>query len=159
MNLLDAVGPPVAGEVVSFLNQYPNQLQRLVSSIANRRAPIGTRPGDTHLTLNMAAEAHSLALIWLVVERYRAAGPGTAAFVPEIPALEWDKASIKEDVEDWLQGSVSLRDRILPANEREAELSRMRPVDPASRCENRLQERVWAEFRGVVDCFAGNVDV
>jgi nuclear pore complex protein Nup188 len=106
----------------------------------------------------MAAETHSLALIWLVIERYRATGPGTAAFVPEIPALDWDKASVKEDVEDWLQGSAGLRDRILPANEREAELSRMRPIDSTSRSENRLQERVWAEFRGVIECFAGNMD-
>jgi nuclear pore complex protein Nup188 len=158
LNLLDAVGPPLAGEVVSFLNQYPNQLQRLVRSLANRRAPTGTRPGDSHMTLNMAAETHSLALIWLVVERYRAAGSATGAFVSEIPALDWDKASVNEDVDDWLQGRAALRSRIVPANDRESELSRLRPADPTSRTDNRLEEKIWEELSGALECFSAVVE-
>jgi nuclear pore complex protein Nup188 len=152
LNLLDAVQAPVAAEVVTFLNQYPNQLNRNVLELANRRGRIGPRPGDSHITLNTAAETHSLALLSLVVDRYRILGPATGTIVSEIPILNWDSQGVREDLEEWLSGGVGLRDRILPANERDGELMQKKPLDPNSGYDNRLEERVFAELRGALDC-------
>lgn len=154
LNLLDSVGPQIAPEVVSFLNQYPNQLQRLSAALAERSGPIGTRKGESAMTLAVAAEAHSLALIWRVVEKYRMQGP-SVGLVQEVPALAWDKASAKEDADDWVNGRVTLVVRIVPGNEREAELARQRPREGV--IGSRLEDRVFAELKGCVECL-GDVE-
>lgn len=155
LNLLDAVGPQVAPEVVNFLNQYPNQLRRLSEALARRSGPVGTRKGESAMTLSIAAEVHSLALIWRVVEDYRVRG-ASAGLTQDIPTLAWDKATAKEDVEDWVNGPATLADRVLPVNEKDAELARQKPVDGlASGVASRLEERVFGELRGADGVFRG----
>jgi nuclear pore complex protein Nup188 len=152
LNLLDAVGAPIAAEIVSFLNHFPDQLKRLVTELANRNGPVGTRPTDSHITLNMASEVHSLSLIWLVLERYCAAGAATGTLMQDIPPLAWDKPSVKDDVEDWVQGRVTLGSMVVPANEREAELARLKPVRVGSGVGNRLEEKVLGELVAAGEC-------
>ncbi|KAE9982480.1 hypothetical protein EG328_010870 [Venturia inaequalis] len=142
LNLLDAVGAPLAAEVVSFLNHFPNQLSRLASDLGNRNSPVGTRPSDSHMTLSIASEVHSLSLISLVISRYSIAGPSTGTLMIDIPLLKWDKAGIKEDVDDWVRDRNSLGGSVLPGNEREAVLSQ-RGV---------LEERVWGELKAAAEC-------
>ncbi|MBE7181338.1 MAG: hypothetical protein INR71_09060, partial [Terriglobus roseus] len=128
LNLLDAVGAPIAAEVVTFLNSFPNQLARLAAELANRGSAVGTRPSDSHISLSLAGEVHSLSLIAVVIERYRAAGASTGVLVNEIPSLEWERAAVKEDVEDFVLGRSVLSALVVPASEREAEIMRLRPV-------------------------------
>jgi nuclear pore complex protein Nup188 len=152
LNLLDAVGAPIAAEIVSFLNHFPNQLKRLGTELANRNGPIGTRPTDSHITLSMASEVHSLSLIWLVLERYRAAGAATGTLMQDIPPLTWDKASVRDDVEDRVQGRMSLSSMIIPASDREAQLARLKPLRMGSGVGNRLEEKVLSEFIAAGEC-------
>lgn len=156
LNLLDAVGPQVAPEVVNFLNQYPNQLRRLSISLASRSGPVGTRRGESAMTLSVAAEVHSLALIWRVVEEFKARGP-SVGLTQDVPALAWDKATAKEDVEDWVNGRATLADRVLLVSDKDAELARLKPVDGVgSGVANRLEERVFGELRGAMECLGDN---
>jgi len=160
LNMLDAVGPPVAAEVVAFLNLFPAQLRRVAAALANRAAPVGgLRAGDkSAMTLGVAAEAHALALIWRIVERCRKGGAGAGAIEGDIPALAWDGQTAKEDCEDWVNGRATLADRVVPSDEREAELARLKPVDgTGSGVANRLEERVFAELRGAVECLSEEV--
>ena len=159
LNLLDAVGVPIAPEVVSFLNQFPAQLDRLAKSLANRHVHAGARPQDSHITLSMASETHSLALINLLMERYRAAGPSMGSLVADIPELEWDKQVVKEDVEDWITGSSSLKDRIAPLNERDVELTKAKPVGNDPLMSNRLEERIFEEFAAAMECLTATNDI
>lgn len=152
LNLLLAVQAPVAAEVAAFLNQFPNQLARAAADLSGKPPPSRKGSHTGHITLGLASETHSLALIALVIEQMRAA-PGVAA--GEIPQLRWDKAGVKEDVEGWLQGRRGLRDRITPTNEREVELQRMRLVDEKAMAENRLEERVVVELMGALECLNG----
>lgn len=144
LNLLDAVGAPLVAEVVSFLNHFPSQMSRLATDLANRSSPVGTKPSDSHMTLSMASEVHSLALISLVVNRYAAAGASTGTLMQDIPQLKWDKAGIKEDVDDWVGGRASLGGFVLPGNEREAGLSQ----------KGMLEDRVWAELGAAGECLS-----
>ena len=152
LNLLDAVGSPVAAEVATFLNQFPAQLGRASGALNASAKPTPAQPNAGAVTLGAAAEAHSLALVSLVLDRFRA--DPAAATMGEIPALAWDRAGVKDDVESWLQGRKSLRERIVPLNERELELVKARAVGGlgAAAAENRLEERVVVELMGAMEC-------
>jgi nuclear pore complex protein Nup188 len=155
LNLLDAVGPPVVAEIVAFLAQYPHQAERLIKQLGNRRGDMGTRPGQSHMTLAMAAEAHSMALLSAIVDGLRSAG-GMAGNIPaaEIPALPWDRAALKEEIEDWVAQKDGLRRYVIPAGDHEAEMYRAKATRPEY--EDRLEERVWAELKGASECLSGN---
>jgi nuclear pore complex protein Nup188 len=154
LNLLSAVGAPIAAEVVSFLSQSSPQLARLAHELNNTNSSMGTRPSDTHMTLTTAAETHTLSLLSAAIDHVRASG-GAAEIPPELPRDVWDPKAIREDVEEWLSARSVRRDWIVPVTERDAELASLKPVDPASRCESRLEERVWAELQGAKDCLRG----
>jgi nuclear pore complex protein Nup188 len=157
LNLLDAVGAPIAAEVVSFLNTFPAQLARLGSDLSNRSSAVGIRPTDSHLTLSLATETHSLSLLWLVIERYRAAGAASGTLATDISNLEWDKAGAKDDVDDFVLGRSSVGPLVVPANEREAELVRLRPVAAGSKAQNRLEERILVELAAASECLRGDI--
>ncbi|OCK76167.1 hypothetical protein K432DRAFT_428911 [Lepidopterella palustris CBS 459.81] len=150
LNLLDAVGAPVAAEIASFLNQFPAQLARASACLNSRVVPTIANPNVGHITLGMASETHSLALIVLVLERLSSSSDAVGIIPTELPQLAWEKAAVKEDVEGWLQGRRGLRDRIVPTNEREVELARMKAESEDA--ENRLEERVVAELRSALGC-------
>ncbi|KKY17068.1 putative nucleoporin [Diplodia seriata] len=183
LNLLDAVGAPVAAEVAAFLNQFPEQLARASAALNPRSA--GNPNNNQHgammkdvaagaVTLGAASEAHSLALLSVVLDRFRSAdggegGGGSAAAVGAmvnpagIAPLDWDRAGVREDVEGWLQGGRrALRERLLPTNEREVELVKQRAAaiggggagGAAAAADSRLEERVVAELLGVLECLS-----
>ncbi|KAF2087317.1 hypothetical protein K490DRAFT_42356 [Saccharata proteae CBS 121410] len=156
LNLLDAVGPPVASEIATFLNQFPNQLARASSGAGSRATSNKANPNADAMTLSIASEVQSLSLISIILERFRVAGAATAAGV-DIPPLAWDRAVAKEEVENWLSSRRTLRDRIMPVTEKEVEFVKMRAVDPGSGAENRLEERVVRELEGALACL--NADI
>lgn len=152
LNLLYSVGPPVAGEVATFLNQFASQLARVATWINSRNGPTAREPRRGQITLSFASEVHSLSLIELVLSQYRAQGPAVGVLASEIPELEWDQLSIKEDVEAWLQGRKSLRDRIGAGTEKEAELMRLKAVERGSLAESRLEEKIVSELQAALEC-------
>ncbi len=155
LNLLDSVGAAIGGEISAFLNQFPNQLSRSADGFDSKRAPTPSDPSAGCLTLGAASEAHSLALISLILDTFRAAGASMGIVAAEISEPQWDRTQVKEDLEGWLQGRRVLRDRILPVTEKEVELARMEAVESRSGAENRLEEKVVGELTAALRCLGG----
>jgi len=155
LNLVNAIGAQMAAEIVAFLNQFPNQLARAANSFDSKPPSAPADPTANYVTLAMASEVHSLALISFILDNYRAAGASAGIVASEIAELQWDKAQIKEDLEGWLQGRGALRERLVPMNEREGEWVRQKPVKSTSDAENRLEEKVLEEMNSALVCLGG----
>ncbi|CAD0023077.1 unnamed protein product [Aureobasidium pullulans] len=154
LNLLEAVGPPIASEIGAFLNSFPAQLRRAEADLENKQ-PSLRHPYAGSLTLSLASETHSLSLISLILERLRSVGASSGASAAEIPSLEFDRTNAKETVEGLLRSKRNLRERITPIGEREAELARQKPVVASKDIENRLEERIVDEFEAALVCLTG----
>ncbi|KAK4952633.1 hypothetical protein LTR10_009439 [Elasticomyces elasticus] len=122
LNLLNAVGPSVAGEVSAFLNSFPEQLER--AEEAFRADGAGTQyqrrqQHDGDVTLALAKEAHALVLIGLMLrsDTARAAAEGLAA--ADVVPLRYDLENARQEVGKLVRSQRSLADRIVPTNERE----------------------------------------
>lgn len=154
LNLLDAIGAPIAAEIATFLNQFQPQMARNAQSLESRSLPAsrrGAAPIPGAITLSLANETHTLALISYGLNHAREAGAAAGVVSSEIPALEWDAESVKEDLQAWVIGRKGLADRIVATSEAEEALMRTEPVaDKMS--DNRLEERIVAEFHGVLRC-------
>jgi nuclear pore complex protein Nup188 len=152
LNLLLSVGPPIAGEISSFLNQYPEQLLRASQAINSNPS---SRAHTTKITLSIASEAHSLALISAIIENVRKQGPKLGIQANDVAPLDWDKENVKEDIESWLSRKGALRERIIAMDEREVEmLSRKGRADQAL---NELEDRVLTELEDAGRCLGLNV--
>jgi nuclear pore complex protein Nup188 len=154
LNLLEAVGPPIAAEIGAFLNSFPAQLRRAETDLENKQ-PSLRHPYAGCLTLGLASETHSLSLISLILERLRTVGASSGASAAEIPSLEFDRVNAKEQVEAILRTRRNLRDRIMPVGERETEWARQKPAVAAKDIENKLEERVVDEFEAALICLTG----
>ncbi|KAL9088590.1 MAG: hypothetical protein Q9165_006110 [Trypethelium subeluteriae] len=177
LNLLGHVGAPIAAEVAGFLNQFPRQLERAARSIEARprSSPASAKTkaqekgalssegvraasGDAlqPLTLGLASELHSLALVALILARFRALGPATGVPADQLPVLDprsFPVSSVREEIETWLAGNrKALRERVVPVGEREALWARREAADPGGMCESRLEERVVGELESAVGC-------
>jgi nuclear pore complex protein Nup188 len=152
LNLLLSVGPPIAGEISSFLNQYPEQLLRASQSINSNPS---SRSHSTKITLSIASEAHSLSLISAIVDNVRKQGPKLGIQANDVAPLDWDKENVKEDVESWLSRKGALRERIVAMDEREVEMvGRKGRGDEGL---NELEDRVIGEFEDAGRCLGLNV--
>ena len=159
LNLLRHVGAPIAAEVAGFLNQFPHQLSRAARGIEARVVGAGSEAAaavSQPLTLGLASELHSLALVQLILAKVRVMGPAAGVQLDAVPLLDaraFPWLSVKEDVETWLAGSrKALRERIVPVGEREAALLRREMVERDRGCENRLEERVVGELEMAGKC-------
>lgn len=147
LNLLLSVGPPIAGEISSFLNQYPEQLLRASQSINSNPS---SRTHTTKITLSITSEAHSLALICAIIENVRKQGPKLGIQANDVAPLDWDKENVKEDIESWLSRKGALRERIVAMDEREVEmLSRKGRLDESL---NELEDRILIELEDAGRC-------
>lgn len=155
LNLLYAVGPPMAAEVAAALNTFPHQLARASSAFSPGLGIASKQDGSSqaYLTLAMASEAQSIALIVSILRTFREAGASAAVVVRDVEEITWDAVQVKEDVESWLQRRGALRERIVPTNEREEAMSRMKAEKDGS--DNRLEERVVSELQSVVEVLSG----
>lgn len=134
-------------EVAAFINQFEGQLTR-----ASECFSTGNTASSQWISLSMASEAYSLALISFIINRSREAGASAALDASSIQELKWDKAQVKEDIEDLLGRRPFLRGRIVATNEKEVEWSRQKPVSEDSGAENRLEEKVVRELQTAVAC-------
>ncbi|KAL4934107.1 nucleoporin [Aspergillus undulatus] len=145
-----------APEVAAFLNQFGGQLTRAAGSFASARAAVSS---TTHkISLSMASEAYSLALISYILSRLREAGSSIGVDAQAIQELRWDKSQIKEDIEELLERRTNLRARIVATNDKEIELARQKPSNAASGAESRLEERVVNELKATLACLGGDGD-
>lgn len=147
LNLLLSVGPPIAAEISSFLNQFPTQLERASYSINSN--PSSRQLQNTKITLSVASEIHSLALISSIIDNVRRQGPKLGIQANDVPVLEWDKENVKEDVESWLGRKGVLRERVVAMNEREVE---MVARTGSSEGGNELEDRVLGELESAGVC-------
>lgn len=145
LNLLDAVGPPMAGEVAVFLNTFPQQLHRAGSSLRQWASsePHTRRPHIGDVTLSLIAEAHSLLLIGMILESDAVNGAADGVNATNIPPLDIDMPMLKGLVAALPRSRRSLIDRIVPTNEREAQWAQT-AVTGAS--QNLLVEKVIREM-------------
>ncbi|KAF1962309.1 nucleoporin-like protein, partial [Byssothecium circinans] len=105
LNLLLSIGAPIAGEISSFLNQFPEQLLRSSNALNSRYS--------NRITLSIASETHSLALLSGILDAFRAQGPRLGIQASEVPALEWDRENVREDIEGWMARRGALRERVV----------------------------------------------
>ncbi|KAL6711483.1 hypothetical protein ACN47E_004417 [Coniothyrium glycines] len=149
LNLLLSVGAPLAAEISSFLNQFPEQLSRAASALSPTTST--ARRTDPKITLSTATELHSLALLSSILDQVRREGPRLGIQANDVASLDWDKDSVKEDAEQWLGRKSVLRERIVATDEKEAEMMSKGGEEGASE----LEERVVRELEGVLRCLSG----
>lgn len=154
LNLLGAVGAPVAADVGVFLNQFPQQLARASGSFDIKPTSAPSETGAFYITFGMATEAHSLALIVNIFDSYREAGPSAAVVASDIADLAWDRHQVKEDLEGWMQRRNALRESIATTTETEEGWSRQKPVKQSG-AENRLEEKVVGEIMAALALLGG----
>ncbi|KAB8279483.1 nucleoporin subcomplex protein binding to Pom34-domain-containing protein [Aspergillus minisclerotigenes] len=141
-----------APEVAAFLNQFEGQLTRASEAFAADRTAGSTA---RRICLSMTSEAYSLALISFILDRFREAGPSAGMDAESIQELKWDRAHVKEDIEDLLERRQLLRARIVATNDKEAELVRQKPLNASSGAENRLEEKIVSELKATLVCLGG----
>ncbi|KAI7150931.1 hypothetical protein KC343_g16623 [Hortaea werneckii] len=120
LNLLDAVGPAIAGEVAAFLNSFPEQLARAVDAFKTELPPYRRKVHSGNISLGLLREAKSLIMIAMILQSdvARAAAEGLSA--SEVPLLEYDLGNAKAEMEKLSRTQRSLADKIIATNEREA---------------------------------------
>lgn len=149
LNLLSAVGPQLAPEVSRWLNaNFAPQLQRAEAALAV--PPSSARAALQHhgrVSLSLASELHSLALLSTILDAARRDAPGLGLRAEDVEGLEWDREVVREDVESWLGRKAVLRERIVATNEREQDMVGRKVGDG-----NELEERVVSELEGCLGC-------
>jgi len=150
LNLLETVGPPMAGEVVTFLNSFPEQLKRAEDAfrteVPSYRRP--THGGD--ITLGLTIEAHNLVIIGLILQSDMARGAAEGINAADIPALAYDLINAKAEIEKLPRTKRSLVDKVVPCNERELDLAARPTTGPY---DNKLMELVMREINGCLALF------
>lgn len=157
LNLLHAVGPPIAAEVAAALNTFPHQLKRAGQAFANSAATnaLAFDPIKQAITMSTVQEAHCLAMIVSILRTFREAGASAAVVAADVEEVNWDATQVKEDVEGLLSRRAFLRDHIVPTNEREESLAETKP-NKERLGENKLEERVLIELSSVVGVLGGS---
>ncbi|KAG7146353.1 Nucleoporin like protein [Verticillium longisporum] len=148
LNLLTALGGTVAPEVAYVLNQFPHLLK---SSVERFEAPgasrTASRDAPHYVTLLAVSEVHSLALLTKVIGALRVNNNR------DIPEVDWDAASLLENVDFWLSTRKLLKERLLPLGQREVEW-RGAAIDAAGderKPDNVLEAKVVAQMEAVRD--------
>jgi nuclear pore complex protein Nup188 len=163
LNLLHSVGRPMAGEIAAFLNQFPEQLARASGAFAFNAA--SRDPAAGAVSLSLAAEATTLALISHVLSSYRIAGASAGVDSFDIPILtRYDelesKKALKADVEELVSRKAFLRSRIVATSERELSWAKTKSKLTAKEqgggeAENVLEGKIAAELRSALLCLKG----
>jgi len=150
LNLLDAVGPPIAGDVAAFLNSFPEQLGRAEDAFKTEVPDYRRNPHAGDVSLGLLREARSLVMIGLILQTdvARAAAEGVNA--ADIPRLEYDLGNARAEVEKLSRTQRSLADKIVATNEREAGWARQ---TASGSSDNVLQGLCLEEMRRTLKCF------
>ena len=156
LNLLNAIGAPIAGEVAAAVNRFPEQLANSSDAFANNARTNNGAEG--YVTLSMVQEAHDLALIVNVLGAIRDAGASAAICAGDVDEVTWDSAQLKEDAETCLQERRRLRGRIIAMNQKEEAWLQMKPLREGQGSENLMEEKVVDGLRQLVGILSGNIE-
>ncbi len=156
LHLLESVQAPMVPEIVAFLNQFSSQLTSTVGSLRNQEVFKPNRSSTGYLSLSMTNNILLLALITLIIERFGAEVPLSQLGEPGALELAWDRAGLKEDLEGLLQAKQSLKERVAPADEHEAELANLKPSRGDGLISNRLEEHVINNLSLALACLKGD---
>lgn len=130
LNLLDAIGGGVAGEVSAFLNQYPQQLSRASLALS---ANMTKSEGSDGLTLGVACELANLSLLSYILDSFRLAGASSAVDPSQILALaDFDehRRALSADLQDVIGQELRFRlRRLVPTNDTESVWAKKRVRD------------------------------
>lgn len=155
LNLLIAVGAPIASEIACTLNSFPSQLSRASNTF--RSKPISSKdPTAGSITLSMATETQNLAMIRKILKSFREAGPSAGVEADQIVELTWDQARVKDDIEHWMQRRAALRSRIMPTTEKEKTWAWLPPLSTTTDAENRLEEKMLEEMKAILSLLDDN---
>lgn len=143
LNFLHIIGPPIAGEVGAFINQFSNQIITVGQYLT--KPSRSSDPRDHCITLEMATELRALAVIDQALERSREVSLENGANPGSIAGLCWDRDAVKDDLRDLTQGS-SWRSGVYPSTDLEYKLFRLEPVQNTSKHRNRLEEKIQQEL-------------
>lgn len=154
LNILHHVGR-TAPEVAAFLNQFGPQLARASNSFASKYTVSAAHPYTGGISLAMASEAQSLALISFILDKFRAAGPSMGIDPSELEQLSWDRVRVKEDIEELLSRRQVLRSRIVATSEKEVGLKQKMRQGKNGSAENALEVLVVKELQGALMCLGG----
>ncbi|KAI8236180.1 Nucleoporin NUP188 [Colletotrichum sp. SAR 10_96] len=155
LNLLTALGGTVAPELAYVLNQFPLLLK---SSVDRFEAPgasrTASREAPHYVTLLSVSEVHSLALLTRVIAALRTANNR------DIPEVQWDAASLLENIDFWLSSRKLLRDRLLPLGQREVEWKSTKTGASGDngQPENLLESKVLSQLEAVRDVLSEELE-
>lgn len=154
LNILAAVGAPMAAEIASSLNSFPGQLAR-ASNIFLYKTSTSADPTAGVITLSMVSEAQTLAAITTILDTFREAGPSAGVITTQIEEPTWDKIQVRDHIEGLLQRRTALRDRTFPSNEKEEAWVKQPPVSSAGGAQNRLEEKIVIELNVILSILDG----
>ena len=152
LNLLDAVGPPVAADVSAFLNSFSEQLKRAETSL-EMREPSRQHPHAGAITLGLVSEAHSLYFIAQILASDTARGAAEGINAADVPQLEYDYKNVREDAAGLMRQKTSLASRVVAVGEREEEW-RVTGAGVGG-MDNKLLSMIVREVSGLVKMFGG----
>jgi nuclear pore complex protein Nup188 len=112
LNLLTAVGPGIASDVAAFLSTFNQHLLAASSFFA----------------------ANSLALITVILDKFRAAGPTMGSKQAE--TLQWDKTQVRVDLTEWIENRSGLRAAVTSTSEAQLRLADEKGKGDGSRLED-----------------------
>lgn len=149
LNLLYAIGAPMASEIAAALNSFPDQIAHASSAFLGKSIS-SADPTAGFITLSMVSEAQTLAVITAVLDTFREAGPSVGVSAKQIAEPAWDRIQVKDQIDTLLQRRTALRNRIFPSNEKEEAWLRQPPVSATSGAESLLEEKMVGELRMVL---------
>lgn len=152
LNIVGAIGAPVAIEIATIFTQFAPQL-KLASEHFDLTSATSINP---RITLSMVNEVHSLALLNMALNKFCEAGASLGILPTELPQLQWNAASVKEDLESLLGRRHALRDSIVPTDEKEEAWAQQRPSDTKEKAQNRLEEMIVEEISAAL-VLLGNI--
>lgn len=139
LNLLNAVGAPIASEVSTFINTFPNQLRKLSSAFQPRG-----EQGTGFLTLALAKEVSTMSLLSFILDDYRRAGASAAvdpSLIQTLQGFDDYKTSLISDLKEHLTLDKGvLARKIVPTTASEEAMG------------GKLVDQVLGEFRDAIAC-------
>ena len=142
LNLLHAVGAPIAAEIAGVLNSFSSQLGRASSAFGDEALSPTLKKSPNPITLSMASEAQSLAVLTGVLLNFREAGASAGIVAADIVEVKWDRIQVREDLETWMSNPENLQQAVMPVSEMEEALLRTKPLKKRRGVDNRLEEKI-----------------
>lgn len=158
LNLLHAVGPPMAAEIAGVLNSFSGQLARASNAFDDEALSPSSTKAPKPISLSSASESQTLAVLTGVLDAFREAGASAGIVSADVVEVKWDRSQVREDLETWMSKPEKLQEAIVPTTESEEQLLRMKPLKKRRGVENRLEEKVVESLTVTLGIIGGDFD-